>query len=56
VTIAVGLYYESMLLPRMGETPIYFAALFLSCIPILLIYIFFSKRMMTSMNVGGLKG
>ena len=56
VTIAVGLYYESMLLPRMGETPIYFAALFLSCIPIMLIYIFFSKRMMTSMNIGGLKG
>lgn len=56
VTIAVGLYYESMLLPRIGETPIYFAALFLSCIPILLIYIFFQKRMMTSMAVGGLKG
>jgi ABC-type glycerol-3-phosphate transport system permease component len=56
VTIAVGLYYESMLLPRIGETPIYFAALFMSCIPILAIYIFLGKRMMTSMNIGGLKG
>ena len=56
ITISVGLYYESMLLPRIGETPVYFAALFMSCIPILLIYIFLGKRMMTSMNVGGLKG
>ena len=56
VTIAVGLYYESMLLPRIGETPIYFAALFMSCVPIALIYIFLGKRMMTSMNIGGLKG
>lgn len=56
VTIAVGLYYESMLLPRIGETPIYFSALFMSCIPIALIYIFLGKRMMTSMNIGGLKG
>ena len=56
ITIAVGLYYESMLLPRIGETPVYFAALFLSCIPIALIYIFLGKRMMVSMNIGGLKG
>lgn len=55
-TIAVGLYYESMLLPRKGYTPIYFSALFMSCIPIALIYIFLGKRMMTSMNIGGLKG
>lgn len=56
ITIAVGLYYESMLLPRIGETPIYFAALFMSAVPILLIYIFLGKKMMTSMSVGGLKG
>lgn len=56
INIATGLYYEQMLLPRLGETPVYFAALFLSAIPILAIYIAFGKTLMTSMNIGGLKG
>ena len=56
VTISLGLYYESMLLPRIGETPVYFAALFMASIPSALLYIFLGKKLMTSMNIGGLKG
>ncbi|MBO4262375.1 MAG: carbohydrate ABC transporter permease [Clostridia bacterium] len=56
ITIAVGLYYESMILPRSGNSPAYFAALYVSAIPILMFYIIFGKTFMTSMNIGGLKG
>ena len=56
VTIAVGLYFEQMILPREGNAPAYFAALFMSAIPILMFYIIFGKTFMTSMNIGGLKG
>ena len=56
ITIAVGLYFEQMLLPREGNAPAYFAALFMSAIPILAFYIAFGKTFMTSMNIGGLKG
>ncbi|MBE5753418.1 MAG: carbohydrate ABC transporter permease [Clostridiales bacterium] len=56
ITIATGLYYEQMLLPRLGETPVFFAALFMSAIPIAIYYAIFGKRLMTSMNIGGLKG
>ena len=56
ITISVGLYHLSMLLPRIGETPVYFAALFMASIPIAIIYLTVGKRMMTAMNIGGLKG
>ena len=56
ITVAVGLYYEQMILPRSGNAPAYFAALYISAIPILMFYVIFGKTFMTSLNIGGLKG
>ena len=55
-TLASGLYGLSRTLPRLGNTPAYYAALIISLIPILVIFSIFSDRIMQNFTVGGLKG
>jgi ABC-type maltose transport system permease subunit len=51
--IAYGL---SRTLPRLGNTPAYYAALVISMIPLLTVFIIFSDKVMANFTVGGLKG
>ena len=55
-TLASGLYGLSRTLPRSGNTPAYYAALVISMIPLLTIFIIFSDKVMANFTVGGLKG
>ena len=55
-TLASGLYGLSRTLPRLGNTPAYYAALVISLIPILIIFCLFSDKIMKNFSVGGLKG
>lgn len=55
-TLASGLYGLSRTLPRLGNTPAYYAALVISLIPILAIFSVFSDKIMRNFSVGGLKG
>ena len=55
-TLASGLYGLSRTLPRLGNTPAYYAALVISLIPILIIFCLFSDKIMKNCSVGGLKG
>lgn len=55
-TIASGLYGLSRTLPRLGNTPGYYAALVIALIPILVIFCIFSDKIMKNFSVGGLKG
>lgn len=54
-TVASGLYYVYLNLFDNYPT-IYYAALFLSMIPILVVFSIFSEQIMQNMSVGGLKG
>lgn len=54
-TVASGLYYVYLNLFDHYPT-IYYAALFLSMIPILVVFSIFSEQIMKNMSVGGLKG
>lgn len=55
-TVASGLYGLSRTLPRLGNTPAYYAALVISIIPLLTVFITFSDKVMANFTVGGLKG
>ena len=55
-TIASGLYKIEESLVRTGNSPIYFAALVLSVLPILIVFICFSDLIMKNFTMGGLKG
>lgn len=55
-TIASGLFSVSRTLPRLGNTPAYFAALVISLLPVLIIFSLFSDVIMKNFTVGGLKG
>lgn len=55
-TLASGMYGVSRTLPRLGQAPVYFAALVLSMIPVLIMFICFSDKIMKNFTVGGLKG
>ncbi len=55
-TIASGLYSVSRTLPRLGNSPAYFAALVISLVPVLTIFFFCSDIIMKNFAVGGLKG
>lgn len=55
-TLASGLYGLSRTLPRLGNTPAYYAALVISLIPILVVFSIFSDKIMKNFSVGGLKG
>jgi len=55
-TIASGLYSISRTLPRLGNTPAYFAALVISILPVLIVFSLFSDVIMKNFTMGGLKG
>ena len=55
-TLASGLYGLSRTLPRLGNTPAYYAALVIALIPILVLFCIFSDKIMRNLSVGGLKG
>ena len=54
-TLASGLYGLSRTLPRSGNTPAYYAALVISIIPLLTIFIIFSDKVMANFTVGGVQ-
>ena len=55
-TIASGMYGGSRTLPRQGYSTVYFAALVISMLPILILFTCFSNVIMKNFAVGGLKG
>ena len=55
-TIASGIYEIETHLKRGGNYPMYFASLIISIIPVIIIYIAFSDKIMKNFTVGGLKG
>ena len=55
-TVASGLYYIGIALDRLNERPIYYAALILSMLPVLIIFAVFSEKIMKNLTMGGLKG
>lgn len=55
-TIASGVYELQRSLKRGGDYPQYFAALVISIIPVLIIFLVFSDTIMQNFTVGGLKG
>ena len=55
-TIASGIYEIQRSLKRGGDYPQYFAALVISIIPVLIIFLIFSDTIMQNFTVGGLKG
>ncbi|MBQ9481297.1 MAG: carbohydrate ABC transporter permease [Clostridia bacterium] len=56
LTISAGMYSVQNTLLRTGKTSIYYAGLVTAMIPMLLVFLVFSNKMMTSLSVGGLKG
>ena len=55
-TIASGMYGVSRTLPRQGYSTVYFAALVITMLPILILFTCFSNVIMKNFAVGGLKG
>lgn len=56
-TLASGLLeYKSLSEHEMPSMPFYFAGVLISAIPTLLLFAFFSDKIMTSLSIGGLKG
>ncbi len=55
-TIASGMYTVANTLQRTGQTPVYFAGLIVSMIPVLVLFFIFSDKMLTSVSFGGIKG
>lgn len=55
-TLATGLYRYQIIVERNGNFPVLFAGLFMCLFPILIIFIIFSDKMLTNINIGGLKG
>lgn len=54
-TVASGLYYVQLTMFEKFPT-IYYAALFISMIPVIVVFAIFSEQIMKNMSVGGLKG
>ncbi|MCL2752100.1 MAG: ABC transporter permease subunit [Firmicutes bacterium] len=55
-TVASGLYYIGIDLQRQNNIPVYYAALLISLLPILIIFASFSGKIMKNLTMGGLKG
>lgn len=55
-TVASGVYKIELESASRGDTPVYFAGLILSVLPVLIVYSCFSDMIMKNFNVGGLKG
>ena len=56
LTISAGMYSVQNTLHRTGKTSLYYAGLVTTMIPMLIIFIAFSDKIMTNLSVGGLKG
>ena len=54
-TVASGLYYVQLTMFDKFPT-IYYAALFISMVPVIVVFAIFSEQIMKNMSVGGLKG
>ena len=54
-TVASGLYFVQLTMFEKFPT-IYYAALFISMIPVIVVFAIFSEQIMKNMSVGGLKG
>mgnify|MGYP001637358225 CR=1 FL=1 len=55
-SVAYGLYEYEASTKRNMNYPVYFAGLVLTAIPSVILYAIFQDKIMTSMNIGGLKG
>ncbi len=55
-TLATGMYLVSNTLQRTGQMPLYYAALTISIIPILALFMAFSNQILTKVSIGGIKG
>ena len=55
-TLSSGLFTYQTITMRMGNYPIYFAGVFISCIPIVILYSCMHNVVVKNMSFGGLKG
>ncbi len=55
-TLASGLYTYQTIVERTGNYPLYFAGIYISVIPILILYSLMHKTLVNSMAFGGIKG
>ncbi len=56
LTSALYSYTEITMHSSEGSIPVYFAGVFMSAIPVVILYIRFNKTLMSNMTVGGIKG
>ena len=56
VTLATGMYLVKNTLERTGQMPMFYAALIISMIPILALFIAFSNQILTKVTISGIKG
>lgn len=55
--LATGLYMVKQVAFNIGlQTPSYFAAIFISVLPVVIVFLIFNKQIMNNVSVGGLKG
>lgn len=55
-TLATGIFLVTNTLERTGQMPVYYAALVISTVPIIVLFILFSNKILTQVTIGGLKG
>lgn len=55
-TLASGMYLVKNTLLRTGKAPLYFAGIIVSMIPVLVLFLCFSDKIMENMSIGGIKG
>ncbi len=56
-TLATGLYeFRTKTERRGGDYPLYFAGVFMSMVPTLILFVLFADKVMNSLAIGGLKG
>ena len=55
-TLATGLYRYQSIVEWSGHYPVLFARIFICTLPLFIIFIFFSNKLMDNISVGGLKG
>ena len=54
--INISIFYILFRMTNQSNYPVYFAGLILTAIPSVILYAVFQDKIMTSMNIGGLKG
>ena len=55
-SLATGLYRYQSIVEWSGNYPVLFAGIFICTLPLFIIFIFFSNKLMDNISVGGLKG